>query len=177
MRITEEYRRANRLLHESNLKYGTSGAKWTKKTAELIAFTKASSVLDYGCGKGLLKIGLPYANILEYDPAVPGKDAEPQPADLVVCTDVLEHIEPDCLNEVLDHLRQVSLKYAFVNISTRPAVKSLEDGRNAHLIIQSPEWWKIRIEKYFEIVEWTPAQTEVNALLRPLQATSARDNR
>ena len=85
---------------------------------------------------------MPDANIREYDPAVPGKDAEPQPADLVICTDVLEHIEPDCLNDVLDHIRQVSLKYAFVNVSTRPAVKFLQDGRNAHLIIQPADWWR-----------------------------------
>ena len=167
MRITEDYRKANQRLHESNSKYGTSGAKWTKKAAELISQTKAASVLDYGCGKGLLKAGLPEANIREYDPAIPGKDAEPQPADLVICTDVLEHIEPDCLDDVLSHLRQVSLRYAFVNIATRPAVKSLEDGRNAHLIIEAPAWWKTRIEKYFHIVEWSPAAIEVNALLRP----------
>ena len=169
MRITEEYRRANRLLHETNSKYGTSGAKWTKKAAALIAETKAASVLDYGCGKGLLKAGLPEANIREYDPAVPGKDAEPEPADLVICTDVLEHIEPDCLQAVLGHLRQVSREYTFVNISTRAAVKSLHDGRNAHLIVEPPEWWKARLEEHFQIVDWAPAATEVNALMRPLR--------
>ena len=51
----------------------------------------------------------------------------------MICTDVLEHIEPDCLQAVLGHLRQVSREYTFVNISTRAAVKSLHDGRNAHL--------------------------------------------
>lgn len=170
MRITEEYRRANLLLHQSNPKYGTSGVKWTKKVERLIAETAAATVLDYGCGKGLLKAALPDANIREYDPAVPGKDAEPEPADLVVCTDVLEHIEPDCLDEVLGHLRQLALKYVFANISTRAAVKYLEDGRNAHLIIQPPEWWLTRLKKYFEIVEWTPTPKHagVNALLRPL---------
>ena len=177
MRISEEYRKANRLLHKSNPKYGTSGAKWAKKVARLIARTGAETVLDYGCGKGLLAAGLPDANSREYDPAVPGKDAEPEPADLVVCTDVLEHIEPDCLDAVLDHLRQVTRKHAFVNISTRAAVKFLEDGRNAHLIIQPPGWWKTRIEKYFEIKQWKPAGTEVNALLRPIQRIPAAASR
>lgn len=107
-----------------------------------------SSILDYGCGAGTLGTALkaqawPF-DFREYDPAVPGKDAMPRPADLVVCTDVLEHIERDRLDTVLGHIRALSMQGTFLVISTVPAHKSLPDGRNAHLIVESPDWWRER---------------------------------
>ena len=168
MRITEEYRAANKRLHEINKKYGTSGAKWAKKVASIVRTTDSQTILDYGCGKGLLAAALPELHIREYDPAISGKDREPGPADLIVCTDVLEHIEPDCLDSVLAHICDLTLKYAFLNVSTRPAVKFLEDGRNAHLIIQPADWWRVRLERYFTLVEWSPVEANaVNTLARP----------
>jgi 2-polyprenyl-3-methyl-5-hydroxy-6-metoxy-1,4-benzoquinol methylase len=168
MRITDEYRIANERLHAANAKYGTSGAKWAKKVAFLVRETKSETVLDYGCGKGLLAMALRELNIREYDPAVPGKNGDPEPADLVVCTDVLEHIEPACLDDVLGHIRNLTLKNAFLNIATRPAVKFLHDGRNAHLIIKPAQWWRDRIEGFFTIVDWSLAGSQaVNGLVRP----------
>jgi hypothetical protein len=38
-------------------------------------------------------------------------------------------------------------KNAFLIIATSPAKKFLPDGRNAHLIVETPGWWKERIEK------------------------------
>ena len=48
--------------------------------------------------------------------------------------ELMEHIEPECLEEVLDNLQWLSLKAVFLVIATRPAKKMLADGRNAHLI-------------------------------------------
>jgi 2-polyprenyl-3-methyl-5-hydroxy-6-metoxy-1,4-benzoquinol methylase len=168
MRITEKYREANRRLHETNPNYGTSSAKWAQKVVDLVEMTASRSILDYGCGKGHLAATLPQLGIREYDPAIPGKDTEPEPADLVVCTDVLEHIEPSCLDDVLKHIQSVTRKAAFLNIATRPAVKTLPDGRNTHLIIESESWWRERIEPFFDIIEWSPDRSwAVNAVVRP----------
>jgi hypothetical protein len=167
MRISDQYRDANRRLHESNDRYGTSSAKWASKVAELAQQTSSQRILDYGCGKGMLKAALPDLPVDEYDPAIPGKEREPAPTDLVVCTDVLEHIEPDCLDDVLDHLRRLTLKRAFLNVATRRASKSLPDGRNAHLIVQTAAWWRRRIGRYFEVLEWRASRKEFNCVLRP----------
>ena len=47
-----------------------------------------------------------------YDPAFP-EYGEPRGADLVCCIDVLEHIEPDLLDNVLDDLARITLKHGF----------------------------------------------------------------
>ena len=147
MVITDDYRRLNRQLHAAKPTYGASGHKWVQWVDDL------DDILDYGCGKGTLckALGRPIA---EYDPAVPGKDTEPDPHDYVVCTDVLEHIEPDCLGDVLADIASKMRIGGFLVIATRPAKKVLPDGRNAHLIVESWEWWRKRLEEHMRIVDY-----------------------
>ena len=110
----------------------------------------------------------------EYDPAIVGKDQEPEPADLVVCTDVLEHIEPDYLDEVLLHLRTKVKKRLFFAISLRPAGKTLADGRNAHLIVESAEWWLDRLSPYFRVFHSLDiGRRELAGIARPVSIVGA----
>lgn len=123
---------------------------------ELARVVNAQTILDYGCGKGTLLDALDeqYEGeiILQgYDPAITKFGLDPDPADLVLCTDVLEHIEPDCLNAVLSHIRSLTKIGAFLVIHTGPASHKLPDGRNAHLIQQPLDWWFIQIAPYFHL--------------------------
>jgi len=152
MLISDEYRRQNAWLHILKASYGTGGKQWAEKVRNLMDRYQTVDVLDYGCGKGTLRQALGI-NVKEYDPAVPGKEERPRPADLVVCTDVLEHIEPECLDEVLDDIQSLTRRAAFFTVCTRPAQKQLPDGRNAHLIVEPPRWWISRIKPRFHIVE------------------------
>jgi len=149
MKITSEYRDLNRALHAGGV-YGISGQRWAKVVAGMCQAIGSRDVLDYGCGQRTLEksLGFPIHN---YDPCIEGLDAPPAPADLVACTDVLEHIEPDCLDEVLDDLRRVTRKFGFFVIATRPALKTLADGRNAHLIQEGEEWWFPKILARWEV--------------------------
>lgn len=124
------------------------------------------TVLDFGCGKGSLKARLGEF-VAEYDPAIPGKDSEPEPADLVVCTDVFEHVEPDYLEAFISRLASLSRKAAFVVIATRPAAKSLPDGRNAHLIVKGDGWWRRKLQKWFVVVSERIDPAGVSFLLCP----------
>lgn len=161
--ISENYRALNAQLHAGG-NYGRHGDKWAKAVRAIVHEHGISSVLDYGCGQGALAAALEFP-LAEYDPAVSGKDAEPAPADLVVCTDVLEHIEPELLENVLDHLQELALRYLFVAVSTRSAVKHLADGRNAHLIIWPESQWRICIEQRFIVIDWRILPDEFVALL------------
>jgi hypothetical protein len=156
MLISEAYREQNRRLHAQREDYGTSGEQWAPYVKRLIDDEGYSTVLDFGCGKGTLAKYLAKHDmtVAEFDPAVAGKDMAPEPADLVVCTDVMEHIEPVHLNAVIRELRRVTKRKLFLNIATREAQKTLDDGRNAHLIVKPADWWKAKLEKEFDVHLW-----------------------
>lgn len=122
MLISERYLSLNKDLHDQG-SYGRKGDKWTARVKQLLDQFKPDTVLDYGCGQGALSRSLD-RHIAEYDPAIEGKNSLPAPADLVICTDVLEHIEPELLDNVLDHLKKVTHMALFAVICTRPAKKS-----------------------------------------------------
>jgi len=63
----------------------------------------------------------------EYVEAISGSD-------LVTCIDILEHIEPELLENVLLELKRLHGRLYFFTIHLGPAGKTLSDGRNAHLI-------------------------------------------
>lgn len=151
--ISAEYRQLNTRLHHDNVTYGAGGGKHAPIVLKLIESVKTHSVLDYGCGRGYLgkalaEHGIP---IWEYDPAIPGKDESPRAADLVVCTDVLEHVEPDKIVYVLDDLRRVTRKVGYFVIHTGPSSKLLADGRNAHVLQRDRAWWEGMLRKFFHV--------------------------
>lgn len=148
--ISEEFRQLNWQLHQDKPTFGMGGSRHRDTVLKLMKDMGTNSVLDYGCGKGMLAKALDVP-IWEYDPAIPEKSASPKPADIVVCTDVLEHIEVDKLNFVLDDLRRCVKKVGYFVISTRKAVKTYANGANTHNIVQGKEWWDKQLRKFFDI--------------------------
>ena len=150
--ISDNYRNLMTTLHEERPDYGVaSWKKWLPMINDIAKSVGARKILDYGCGKGGLSVALPLVEVTNYDPAIEKWSATPEPHDFVVCTDVLEHIEPDCLDAVLDDLVRVTDKVLFASIATTPAVKTLADGRNAHLIVEPMEWWLPKLWDRFMI--------------------------
>ena len=111
---------------------------------------KPSSVLDYGCGKGIILANLqeqyPATIFTGYDPAVSHYADTATEVDCVFSNDVLEHIEPEFIGQVLQHIDTLSTKYVWLRIDTLPARKRLTDGRNAHLIIEDQAYWTEMIQ-------------------------------
>lgn len=151
--ITEDYRRLNEELHEKRPDYGVYGRDHVEAIAGLAANLRTKDILDYGCGKGTLALHFPYT-IKQYDPAIAKYSELPTPADIVVCTDVLEHIEPQLIGNVLDHIKSLTKKVFYTTVCTKPAKKMLPDGRNAHLIVESPKWWFSALEDRFDIINY-----------------------
>lgn len=152
--ISKSYMLLNRNLHTSSPGFGSSGWRWANDLALVADRHGCQDILDYGCGKFTLQPALPpqlQSNYVGYDPAILETHKTLFPADLVACLDVLEHIEPEHLQGVLDELRSLTKKAAFFVVSTRPASKNLPDGRNAHLIVETVEWWLFHILKRFEL--------------------------
>ena len=173
--ITDEYVKLNKQLHQTNQFYGTSGSKYVEDVNKVVDRLNTTNVLDYGCGKGTLGKSLSFP-IQEYDPAIEGKDATPRPTDIVVCTDVLEHIEPDMLESVIGDLRRCMKKGGFFVINTGPAIKFLPDGRNAHLIQQNKQWWWKRLDQFFDIEEMIETGNEIKVWVYPKGLKPINDN-
>jgi hypothetical protein len=163
--ISDEYLQLNQQLHEQNLYYGVSGHLRADTVLALAQQLGTQDILDYGCGKGTLARALPWP-IKEYDPAVPDKKAEPAPADIVICTDVLEHIEPKLLSNVLNDIARCALKLAYLVIHTGPSMKTLSDGRNTHLIQEDRVWWFRELEKYFAVDDCHEQGPELHFLVK-----------
>lgn len=152
---SEDYRKQLQEKH-AGMKWGKHGHSHAPEVQALLMQLGGRSVLDYGCGQGTLAKALPGVKVFQYDPGVPGKDDLPKPADVVVCTDVLEHVEATLLSRVLQHIYLLAARGAYLVIATRPAREILPDGRNAHLIVRPPEWWLQMIKD----VGWTKIRSE-----------------
>ena len=139
-------------LHE-NPNYGIASTYFAPIVDDIIKNFNIKDLLDYGAGKLRLRDSIKEkVNYSAYEPSNPDYDAEPEPTEFVTCIDVLEHIEPELLDNVLDDLQRVTIKYGLFTIHTGPAVKTLPDGRNAHLIQQPFTWWQPKIKERFDIV-------------------------
>lgn len=151
-RITPAYKELLKKMHAEQT-FGVMGSKWAPIVERLAGQIVTTSILDYGAGPGQMAKALPELPIKEYDIAIEGKDADPDPADLVVCTDMLEHVEPQCVDAVLDHIRSLTARMALLAIYIGPAEKNLPDGRNAHLIQEPPSWWIEKINRRWAILK------------------------
>jgi hypothetical protein len=156
--ISPSYRDLNADLHETVADYGVNGGRFADALRELAQANGWLTILDYGCGKGSLKVAMAQIagaiTVLEFDPAIAGKDILPAvPVDIVAALDVMEHIEPDYLDGVLTTIRELKPRCVFLVISTQPARKVLSDGRNAHLIVEPKPWWLARLAPYFRVLQ------------------------
>lgn len=141
--------------HTDDPEWARSGAVHFVQTAkQLIDYVEPDNVLDYGCGKGALRdalIGM-YDKIvvIGYDPAIAEFANVPaEPFDLVICTDVLEHIEPEMLDNVLAHIVSLTNEFAYMVIFTGDCGHKLPDGSPCHLIQQPQGWWEGKLIEAF----------------------------
>jgi hypothetical protein len=140
-------------LHE-NPDYGIASTFFAPIVDDVIKSFNITRLLDYGAGKCRLKDSITsVVDYIPYEPSNPLWDATPEPCEFVTCIDVLEHIEPALLDNVLDDLKRVVDKYGLFTIHTGPAIKVLPDGRNAHLIQQPLEWWNKKLVTRFTITK------------------------
>lgn len=144
------------LLHESHKGYGTTGENQLLLFGVFINLLRPKSVLDYGSGKSKLVEKISYVvkpKTYRYDPAIPELSVLPvDNVDLVLCTDVLEHIPEEFVDEFIDDLYRLS-ENALLSISTRMSGNSLPDGRPCHLTVRPCSWWIKKLKTHYHIVD------------------------
>ena len=187
--ISDYMLKMNKNLHKDAKNYGASTCddvgisdhvgRMAVLAGQMIRNYGDVTILDYGCGKKEFEQRMPPINglsIHSYDPCIEGFDDPPEQADIVVCLDVLEHVELEYLNDVLDDIERVTGKLCYMSICTTVASKFYSDGQNMHLIQADYEWWYPKLRKRFDVTEVHRTKKHFNVMLQKkgLDGTDSR---
>ena len=154
-------------LHKEEGKFrGISLVPLVPTLINVIKENNSKTLLDYGCGKAIpyskkecKSIGLkkPVQELCNldsfalYDPAYPKySKLTKKKYDIVVCTDVMEHIAEQDIDWVLKDILSHSKKAVFLNISCQPALKHFKEGKfkgqNVHVSVFHGTWWSDKVK-------------------------------
>ena len=155
----------NKLYYESNL----SIFNMINEISLFIDYLKPKNILDYGCGNGvllkLLRHKYPEINIDGYDPAIKEFSVIPQNHyDMIINTDVLEHIPKSDIGDVVNHIKSLS-NNVFFCLHHGKAYTILPNGENAHITIKPKEWYHNLMKKYFDIIIPLNARNPINSIV------------
>jgi len=154
-----------KLLH-SQCEYGKSSEKLYENILPLVKEINPISILDYGCGNSKLIDMLPAKEKCRYDPAIPQYEICSRGSfDLILCTDVLEHIPEKYIDNILKHLFDLSNKVIF-SIALKQATICLPNGENAHCTLKPIEWWLQKIENIFDQVMFVENIRDVKFIVK-----------
>ena len=155
-----------KVLHQEEGKFkGISLVPLVPTLMSLVKENNCKTLLDYGCGKAIpydkdrckeVDLRHPIQKLCNlksfdlYDPAYEKYTTLPNKKyDIVVCTDVLEHIAEQDIDYVLTKIFSCSNKIVFLNISCQPALKHFKEGKfkgkNVHISVFDPSWWGHKI--------------------------------
>ena len=149
--ISNESKARAKRLHEARPAYGTGGGSGAANIVQLCRANGLKVILDYGCGKGHFKRAVaelaPDLEVLEFDPAVDGKDVLPgRTPELVVAFNVLEHVEYDFILPTLGAIWDLKPKAVcfHVHLVVVPDMCEMPP-----LIVQPAKWWQLKFKRYF----------------------------
>ena len=152
-------------------KWGTTGAKYAGRDIVELLETRPyiKTVLDFGAGKGTMGAFIRDKGFdvewTNYDPAIPEYNQLPdRQFDLVLSTDVLEHVEPEKLPTVIKTLTSLTGKVLYSDIACYPTGKVFGEGpykgQDLHLIVEVPNWWRFQFQSYCPLKELIFRSTE-----------------
>lgn len=163
MLISDRHQRRYLAHHAKTCSTGRAN-QWERQVKEIYDKSQAKSVLDYGCGnaRALSRYsGLP---VRDYDPGVEGLGMAKE-ADLVVSIHMLEHVEPECVDEVIWHIEALANKAILIVVSCQPSTKLLPDGTPWHTFVRDADWWAERLARYEPYPPMKPDGAEYAAVM------------
>jgi hypothetical protein len=139
-------------IYRTRTDYGWGSIKHLETLARLSQDFAPQRIIDFGCGQSKLVDMLAdrlNAEGARYDPAIEAYATPPEGRfDLLINTDVLEHIPEAELDDLLSAMRAYADR-AFIRIALTPANEILSDGTNAHCTLRSIDWWRERLLKHW----------------------------
>lgn len=135
---------------------------------ETLAPEEGDSIIDFGCGPGRLtqKLSERFAvlavdfaeNCLDSGVTVPFVKAnlwalpETVKGKFGVCCDVMEHIPPDRVDDVLINISRAVTAGCFFRIEYEPDVMGALIGAPLHLSVHDETYWTNKLRQYFRLV-------------------------
>jgi hypothetical protein len=185
MTYSLEYQQALQMQHAGEDTWGKGKPKFAG--ADLLGLLKSRpyirTVLDFGCGKGMLGSWLadiaPEIEYTGYDPGNPELDTLPKGQfDLVMSCDVLEHVEEDHINPTIQQMWDYTRVVMYNNIACSPARGRFSgdtkwQGQDLHLSVYTPEEWQRRFgavlghDSKFSPYEWRHVTRRWHSDMRP----------
>lgn len=149
---------------------------WLPRVEQLAEEIRAGSIIDYGSGPARGLSMFSRFPIRDYDPGLPGLDADPGRADLVVCIHALEHVEPAALASVLLDLKARARAALLVVVSCEASTKVLPDGSPWHSLVWTPDVWRRVLWGFVEVAPIKEPPREFAAVWRrhPPEIQAAR---
>jgi len=153
--VIQEYYNIYLQYYKDGKVYGTSSEDLLDFIAPHVIGLNPKSILDYGCGRSSLIRNFwndGKRELYKYDPAIREyRDIPIEKVDLVLCTDVLEHIPIGFMPKFLYNLSNFSQK-AIISVSFVPARQKLSNGKNAHItLLKQAKWEELLAPVYDEI--------------------------
>lgn len=147
-----DYIKQYELLYKIKKNYGKTSIKLYDMLKKIINDLNISSVLDYGCGKSKL-LDLIKKNskikIFKYDPAIKKYSTlTKNKTDLVICTDVLQHVPLYDLDRVLKEIKSKGIYILFYIKCTNHKTK-LPNKTYANCTVYDKKWWLEKLSNYF----------------------------
>lgn len=151
-----DYIKQYELLYKIKKNYGKTSIKLYDMLEKIINDLNILSVLDYGCGKSKL-LDLIKKNkkikIYRYDPAIKKySKLTKNKTDLVICTDVLQHVPLYDLDRVLKEIKSKGIYILFYIKCTNHKTK-LPNGTYANCTVYDKKWWLEKLSNYYDDIK------------------------
>lgn len=151
-----DYIKQYELLYKRKKNYGKTSIKLYDMLKKIINDLNILSVLDYGCGKSKL-LDLIKKNkkikIYRYDPAIKKySKLTKNKTDLVICTDVLQHVPLYDLDRVLKEIKSKGIYILFYIKCTNHKTK-LPNKTYANCTVYDKKWWLEKLSNYYDDIK------------------------
>lgn len=155
-----------RMWNESSYSNWSPGEAAVGTFVGIVPWAQDDSLVDLGCGTGraglvLSKLGF---NVTLLDFCQRAVQATHLPFveaclwdlpfmrfDWIYCVDVLEHIPPEMVDQVLQQMAKITNKGGYLQIALFEDHCGKTIGETLHLTLESPEWWLAQIGKHWPV--------------------------